>query len=80
MDPSSSHHVAARHGAFRNRQESGLFKWVSLKELLLIFVACSVVAMLIRTKDTVEFSVVLRDNIKTNLYTNGKSPSRKEKM
>ena len=75
-------YITRHSDARRNGKAEGnvLFKWVSLKELIIMFVACCVVAMLMRTKDNVDFNIVLKDSINTNKYRNAKFPTRGEKL
>ncbi len=61
-------------------QENVVLKWVSLKELIFIFVACCVAAMLMRTRDNVDFNIVLQDTVNVQKYSNGKFPTRGEKL
>ena len=64
----------------RNSPENPILKWVTFKELFFVFVACSVVAMLIRTQDKLEFSLVLKDSLNTEHFQNRKFPVRGEKV
>lgn len=62
------------------REERSLFKWVSLKELLFVFLACSIVAVLLRTQDILEFQPIWNNTLSTAQYKNQKFPVKGEKM
>ena len=61
-------------------EERSLFKWVSLKELLFVFLACSIVAVLLRTQDILEFQPIWNNTLSTEQYKNQKFPVKGEKM
>lgn len=50
------------------------------KELIFIFVACSLAAGLLRTRDTVTVESVWRQSIDPRLYSNGRFPEEGEKL
>ena len=75
----SSHTSAPNQGRPETQDES-LFKWVSLKELIFVFAACSIVVVLIRAQDQLDFNIVLTDNLSIHHYSNKKFPLRGEKM
>ena len=57
-----------------------VFKWVSLKELVFVFVACNVVAALLHDKDRLEFKPIWNQSLSTDSYLNKKFPLQGEKM
>ena len=57
-----------------------VFKWVSLKELVFVFVACNVMAALLHDKDRLEFKPVWNQSLSANSYQNKKFPLQREKM
>ena len=57
-----------------------VFKWVSLKELVFVFVACNVMAALLHDKDRLEFKPVWNQSLSTDSYQNKKFPLQGEKM
>lgn len=72
--------MAHRTGTTTSQKDSNIFKWVTYKELLFVFIGCCIAAMLIRSKDELDFSIVLNDKIDSSLYKNGKCPGRREKL
>ena len=44
------------------------FKWVSIKELVFIFGACSVVAVLLHTQDQLELRAIWNDTLPVSHY------------
>lgn len=56
-----------------------VLRWVSLKELVFVFIACNVVAALIRDQDRLEFRPVWNQSLTTENYANKKFPLRGEK-
>lgn len=66
----------------RKRPEliESVLRWVSFKELVFIFIACNVVAGLLRAQDRLEFRAVWNQSLSTEHYTNKKFPHRWEKM
>ena len=37
----------------------GVFKWITFQEILFLFISCSVLAFLLRSRDTLQFKLVL---------------------
>ena len=62
-----------------NRKPS-LFKWVSTTELVFVFMACTVAAVLLRTQDKLRFSLVWNDTLTMNSFGNKRFPTENEKM
>ena len=54
--------------------------WVTKKELLFVFLACSLAAGLLRTRDTVVVEQAWREKIDVSLYRSGKFPLEDEKL
>ena len=66
----------------RQQDESidALLKWVSVKELLFVFLACSMAAVLLKNQDRLEFRVLWSQSFSNEYYENGKFPLEREKM
>ena len=54
--------------------------WVTKKELLFVFLACSLAAGLLRTRDTVVVEQAWREKIDVSLYRSGRFPLEDEKL
>ena len=57
-----------------------VLRWVTFKELVFVFIACNVVAGLLRVQDRLEFKAVWNHSLSTEHYSNRKFPFRMEKM
>jgi hypothetical protein len=64
----------------RKAERSTIWKWISLRELLFIFAACSVGAALFQTRDDVRFVHAWSRNLDTSLYHNRKFPTENERL
>ena len=64
----------------RTELVESVLRWVSFKELVLVFIACNVVAGLLRVQDRLEFRPVWNVSLNTEHYANKKFPQRWEKM
>ena len=89
MQGPSEHVPVAKHtggdagglssGSQRSERPS-LWKWVSLKEVVFIFLACSIGAALFRVRDSSMFQLAWEEKLDTLLYRNGKFPLNNEKL
>ena len=65
-------------------EDVSVFKWVSFKEILFLFVSCSVLAFLLRSQDTIQFKLVLNittgEDVARENYANQKFPLKNEKL
>ena len=61
-------------------QRPSLWKWVSMKEVVFIFLACSIAAALFRVRDATMFQLAWEEKMDTQLYRNGKFPLNSEKL
>ena len=59
---------------------NSLFQWVSVKELVFVFVVCSFGVLLFRAKDEFYFVPVWNENLELSDYTNSKFPMDNEKL
>ena len=57
-----------------------ILRWVTFKELVFVFIACNVVAGLLRVQDRLEFRAVWNHSLTTEHYSNKMFPHRMEKM
>lgn len=64
----------------QNESIDSFLKWVSVKELVFVFLACSVVAVLLKNQDRLEFRVLWNESFSNEHYDNGKFPLEREKM
>lgn len=53
---------------------------VTKRELLFVFIACTLAAGLLRTRDTAAVSMAWRETIDTGLYENGRFPEEGERL
>ena len=56
------------------------WKWVSVREVVFVFLVCSIGAALFRVRDTAMFQLSWEENINTLNYRNGKFPLTSEKL
>ena len=64
----------------RRPQRPSLWKWVSLKEVVFVFLACSIGAALFRVRDSTMFQLAWEKKLDPLLYRNGKFPLPNEKL
>lgn len=64
----------------QNEDINSLSKWVSVRELCFVFLACSVVAVLLKNQDRLEFRVLWNESFSAEHFGNGKFPLESEKM
>ena len=57
-----------------------IWRWITTKELIFIFLACSIGAALFQTKDSVIFDLAWHERMDISLYQNGKFPTENEKL
>ena len=79
---SPASHVMQVHGQGGKaaEREGTLWRWISAKELVFIFLACSVGAALFRSRDNLGFEVAWQEPLDTKLYLNSKFPYENEKL
>lgn len=61
-------------------QRPSLWKWVSMKEVVFVFLACSITAALFRVRDSATFNLAWEEKLDPLLYGNGKFPLNSEKL
>ena len=64
----------------RPQRDKQLWKWISFKELLFIFLACCVAAVLFQSGDHSSFYLGWEVALDQNLYVNKKFPTETEKV
>lgn len=64
----------------RPRQRPSLWKWVSMKEVVFVFLACCIGAALFRVRDATMFHLAWEEKLDPLLYRNGKFPLNSEKL
>ena len=67
-------------GASGRRETPSLWKWISLREMVFVFLACCVGAVLFQTKDSVVFELSWQEKLDAYLYRNSKFPMNDEKL
>lgn len=63
-----------------SEREGTLWRWISVKELVFIFLACSVGAALFGSRDSLNFELAWQEPLDTKLYHNSKFPFDEEKV
>ena len=71
---------AALSGQTSRPQRPSLWKWVSMKEVVFVFLACSIAAVLFRVRDTAKFHLSWEVKLDPLLYRNEKFPMNNEKL
>lgn len=77
---SAGHQLQRDHERTPPELVDSVLRWVSLKELVFVFLACNVVAALLRDNDRLEFKPVWNQSLTTERYSNRKFPLREEKV
>ena len=72
--------VHGQGGQRVSEREGTLWRWISVKELVFIFLACSVGAALFRSRDSLNFDLAWQEPLDTRLYHNSKFPFAEEKL
>lgn len=75
-----SSQVHGQGGRTVSEREGTLWRWISVKELVFIFLACSVGAALFRSRDNLNFDLAWQEPLDTKLYRNSKFPFDEEKL
>ena len=73
-------HVMCLSIRSHDKQIKWRIKWVSFKEILFLFISCSVLAFLLRLQDTIQFKLVLiiitGEDVARENYANHKFPPK----
>lgn len=83
---STAHHGAVQGvNVDRTRDDSRqtrrtIWRWINTKELIFIFLACSIGAALFQTKDSVIFELAWQEKIDISHYQNNQFPTESEKL
>ena len=64
----------------RDQEKTTIWKWISVKEVVFVFMACSIGAALFRSKDNLQFENTWTQKIDTKLYRNAQFPFGDEKL
>lgn len=62
------------------REKHTIWKWISAKELVFIFLICSVGAALFRSRDNLRFVLSWQHVLDKGMYANGRFPFGEEKL
>ncbi len=62
------------------REKATIWKWISAREVVFVFLTCSVGAALFRARDAVRFELSWHHILDTSLYKNGRFPFGDEKL
>lgn len=76
--PISASQVAS--GGGRETEARGLWRWMSMREVMFVFMACTVGAALFQARDRLRLAPTWQRELDTNLYRNGKFPFGDEKL
>jgi len=60
--------------------KKGIWQWITFKEVVFVFLLCSSGAVLFRSKDSVQFNTIWKENIHSGHFANSKFPVEDEKM
>lgn len=72
---------ASQEGRERElRGSSRLWRWISMREVVFIFLACSVGAALFQTRDNLQFELAWQEDLDVKLYKNSMFPFGDEKL
>ena len=76
--------VSRADHVMKKMADVSVLKWVSFKEIIFLFVSCSVLSFLLRSQDTIQFKLVLNittvEGVARENYANQKFPLKNEKL
>ena len=64
----------------KEKQGSGVWKWITVREFIFVLLACSVGAALFRTRDSLNLERSWQERLDPMLYRNSKFPFGDEKL